>query len=239
MLYGLRFVAIETCDFKVFLDIKGFGVSQGFGVYSELVRKVFEGFFGVSIVGVLRDYRDDQHPERVTSRRRPLRHGKCFSKGFQDFLRACVNHSSTPFLKVINSEYIKLLIANGEERLERAKVVKEEIVEQNARFLAVYVESKNSCMVLLSEKEDKLGTLAIAVPKPKDLLGPPSSSVLLGDKNGISARMFAEHLASVKEKIALVSVYLETMDERQAQLAFKRLLEKILHDEPQKEALTA
>jgi len=94
-------------------------------------------------------------------------------------------------------------------------------------------------MVLLSEKEDKLGTLAIAVPKPKDLLGPPSSSVLLGDKNGISARMFAEHLASVKEKIALVSVYLETMDERQAQLAFKRLLEKILHDEPQKEALTA
>ena len=154
-------------------------------------------------------------------------------------MRACVNHSSTPFLKVINSEYIKLLIANGEERLERAKVVKEEIVEQNARFLAVYVESKNSCMVLLSEKEDKLGTLAIAVPKPKDLLGPPSSSVLLGDKNGISARMFAEHLASVKEKIALVSVYLETMDERQAQLAFKRLLEKILHDEPQKEALTA
>jgi hypothetical protein len=140
---------------------------------------------------------------------------------------------------VINSECIKLLITNGEGRLERARVVKDEIVEQNTRFLAVYVEAKNSCMVLLSEKEDKLGTLAIAVPRPKDLLGPPSSSVLLGDKNAVSARMFAEQLAAVKEKIALVSIYLETMDERQAQSAFKRLMEKVAHGEPQKEALTA
>jgi hypothetical protein len=133
---------------------------------------------------------------------------------------------------------MKLLIINGEGRLERARVVKEEIVEQNTRFLAVYVEAKNSCMVLLSEKEDKLGTLAIAVPKPKDLLGPPSSSILLGDKNAVSARMFAEHLATVKEKIVLVSIYLETMDERQAQSAFKRLMEKVASGEPQKEALT-
>ena len=123
--------------------------------------------------------------------------------------------------------------------MERARVVKDEIVEQNTRFLAVYVEAKNSCMVLLSEKEDKLGTLAIAVPRPKDLLGPPSSSVLLGEKNAVSARMFAEQLAAVKEKIALVSIYLETMDERQAQSAFKRLMEKVAHGEPQKEALTA
>lgn len=123
--------------------------------------------------------------------------------------------------------------------MERAKVVKEEILVENTRFLAVYVESKNSCLVLLSEKEDKLGTLAIAVPKPKDLLGPPSSSVLLGDKNVASARMFAENLAMIKNKIVLVSIYLETMDERQAQSAFRRLLEKVTMDEPQKEGLTA
>jgi len=123
--------------------------------------------------------------------------------------------------------------------MERARVVKDEIVEQNTHFLAVYVEAKNSCLVLLSEKEDKLGTLAIAVPKPKDLLGPPSSSVLIGDRNVISARMFAEYLAVRKEKIALVSIYLETMDERQAQSVFKRLLEKVAHEEPAKEAATA
>jgi hypothetical protein len=122
--------------------------------------------------------------------------------------------------------------------VERAKVVKDEISEQNTRFLAVYVEAKNSCLILLSEKEDKLGTLVIAVPKPKDLLGPPSSSVLLGDKNVVTARMFAENLAIRKEKIALVSIYLETMDERQAQSALKRLLEKVTIDQPQKEGLT-
>jgi len=123
--------------------------------------------------------------------------------------------------------------------MERAKVVKQEILEENTRFLAVYVESKNSCLVLLSEKEDKLGTLAIAVPRPKELLGPPSSSVLLGDKNVASARMFAENLAMLKDKIVLVSIYLETMDERQAQSAFRRLLEKVTMDQPQKEGLTA
>ena len=142
-------------------------------------------------------------------------------------------------LKVINSECIKLSMVDGEEMLERAKVVKEEIIEQSTRFLAVYVEAKNSCLVLLSEKEDKLGTLAIAVPKPKDLLGPPSSSVLLGDKHALSARMFAEYLATRKEKIVLVSVYLETMDETQAQSVFKRLIEKVTQDLPKKEGLAA
>lgn len=123
--------------------------------------------------------------------------------------------------------------------MERAKIVKDEIIEQNVHFLAVYMETKNSCLVLLSENEDKLGTLAIAVPKPKDLLGPPSSSVLLGDKNAISARMFAEHLASRKKKIVLVSIYLQTLDEMQAQSVFKRLIEKVVHAETEKEGATA
>lgn len=115
--------------------------------------------------------------------------------------------------------------------MERAKVVKDEIVEQDTHYLAVYVETDNSCLVLLSENEDKLGTLAIAVPGPRDLLGPPTSSVLLGDKNAILARMFAEYVSSKKEKIALVSIYLETASETQAQSIFKRLIEKVVHSE--------
>jgi hypothetical protein len=140
---------------------------------------------------------------------------------------------------VINSEYVKLLISAGGLGMERARVVKEEIVEQNVHFLEVYLEAKNSCLVLLSERVDKLGTLAIAVPRPKDMLGPPSSSILLGDRNAISARMFAENLAERKGKIALVSVYLESMDERQAQSIFRKLLDKVAHDEPQREGVTA
>src|SRR3972149_3158753 len=120
-------------------------------------------------------------------------------------------------------------------KTDRAKVIKEELVEQDMRFLAVYLEANNSCLVLLSEREDKLGTLAIAVPKPKDLLGPVSSSVLLGDKNAVSARMFAEYVAAKKGKIALVSVYLERLSEMQAQAFFMHLIEKVIKKEGESE----
>ena len=126
----------------------------------------------------------------------------------------------------------------GVEKLERAKVVKEELLEQDTRFLAVYVETKNSCLIMLSEKEDKLGTMAIAVPKPKDLLGPVSSSVLVGDRNSVSARMFAEYLAAKKGKIAMVSVYLNKLGEMQAQAFFMHLIEKVLRAESERQATT-
>ena len=112
--------------------------------------------------------------------------------------------------------------------VERAKVVKEELLQQDMHFLAVYVEAKNSVMIMLSEKEDKLGTLALAVPKPKDLLGSVTSQVMLGDKNMISARMFAEYVAAKKGKIAMVSVYLEKVSEIQAQEFFMHLIDKLL-----------
>ncbi len=123
--------------------------------------------------------------------------------------------------------------------MERAKVIKEEVEQQGNNFLAVYVEAKNSIMIMLSEKEDKLGTLAIAVPKPKDLIGSVTSSVLLGDKNVISARMFAEYVASKKGKIAMVSVYLETVSEVQAQSFFMHLVEKLLKSESSQKEPTA
>jgi hypothetical protein len=119
--------------------------------------------------------------------------------------------------------------------MERAKVIKEELLEQDTRFLAVYVETKNSCLIMLSEKEDRLGTLAIAVPKPKDLLGPVTSSVLLGDRNVVSARMFAEYVASKKGKIAMVSVYLDRLGEMQAQAFFMHLIEKVIQAGIEKE----
>jgi hypothetical protein len=120
--------------------------------------------------------------------------------------------------------------------MERANVVKEEILEKDTRFLAVYVEAKNSCLVLLSEKEDKLGTIAIAVPNSKDLLGPVSSSILVGDRNMISARLFAEYVATKKRKIAMVSVYLENISETQARAYFMKLIEKVLSAERKREA---
>ena len=117
------------------------------------------------------------------------------------------------------------------EPTERANVVKEELTDKDTRFLAVYVEAKNSCLVLLSENEDKMGTMAIAVPKADKMLGLASSSILVGNRNMISARMFAEYVASRKNKVAMVSVYLDKFDEMQAQTFFMKLIEKVMQVE--------
>jgi hypothetical protein len=122
---------------------------------------------------------------------------------------------------------------------DRANVIKEELQEQETRFLAVYVEAKNSIMVMLSEKEDRLGTMAIAVPKPHGMGGSVTSSVLVGDSNIISARMFAEYIASRKNKIAMVSVYLDRFTELQAQDFFSRLLDRVLKADSKKEPASA
>jgi hypothetical protein len=121
--------------------------------------------------------------------------------------------------------------------MERARVIKEELFERESRFLALYIEAENSCLILLSEKEDKLGTLAIAVPKHKDTLGPVSSAVILGDRYTVSARMFAEQVAVKKGKITLVSIYLEKCSELQAQSFFTRLIEKVTQADTSGEAL--
>ena len=115
--------------------------------------------------------------------------------------------------------------------------MKGEILEDNTQFLALYVEAKNSCLVMLSEKEDKLGTLALAVPNPKGLLGPVTSQTLLGDKHSISARTLAEYIVSKKGKITLVSVYLERMNEIQAEKIFLKLIEKTFLQEKQKQEI--
>jgi hypothetical protein len=118
-------------------------------------------------------------------------------------------------------------------------MIKEEIREQDTRFLAVYVEAKNSIMIMLSEKEDRLGTMAIAVPKPREMVGSVTSSIIMGDRNVISARMFAEYVASKKGKIAMVSVYLDTMTEMMAQKFFQHLIDKVMKSENQKESTSA
>ena len=90
---------------------------------------------------------------------------------------------------------------------------------------------------MLSEREDKLGTLAIAVPNPQGLIGPVTSQILLGERNSISARMLAEYIASKKGKIAMVSVYLEKLNEVHAQKIFMNLIEKVFLAEKPKDAI--
>lgn len=95
----------------------------------------------------------------------------------------------------------------------RAKIVQEEISHSNTTFSALRIETGNANLLFLSEAEDQLGTLAVAMPPTERMIGPPISSILLGDRNAMIARMIAERLAQKTGKIALASVFTRLGDQ--------------------------
>ena len=115
--------------------------------------------------------------------------------------------------------------------MSRAKIVQEKMIERDTPFLAVYLETKNASLILLSEGEDQFGTLAVAIPQAQKMVGPPLSSILLGDRNVMIARILAERLAEKMKKIALVSVFSKTFSEREAGPIFLKLAEKTIRME--------
>ena len=119
--------------------------------------------------------------------------------------------------------------------MPRAKVTQEELKENDFLFVALRVETQNANLLLLSEGEDQLGTLAVALPQSQKMLGPPLSSVLLGDKNVILARAMAERLAAKTGKIALASVFIKTLVEREAGPVLLKLFDKTI--KPKQEEL--
>lgn len=125
---------------------------------------------------------------------------------------------------------------NMEEPLmSRAKISQEEIVERDTKFSAISFETKNASLALLSEGEDQLGTLAVAIPQKGKMVGPPISSILLGDRNIMIARILAERLAKRMRKIALVSVFTKTFGEREAGPILLKLMDKTFRAEEDKE----
>ena len=115
--------------------------------------------------------------------------------------------------------------------MSRAKVTKEELIENEKKFFAVYLETKNANQLFLSEGEDKLGTLAIAMPQPDNLVGSPLSSVLLGDRNIMVARLLAELLSETTKKMSLVSVFTKSVNEQEAAPILRKLMDKVLQKE--------
>lgn len=113
-----------------------------------------------------------------------------------------------------------------ESTMSRAKIVQEKIIERDTLFLAISIETENANLVLFSEGEDQLGTLALAIPPKGRMVGPPLSSILLGDRNVMIARILAERLAERMKKIALVSVFIKTFGEREAGPILLKLMDK-------------
>jgi len=115
--------------------------------------------------------------------------------------------------------------------MSRAKIFQEEIQHDEKAFYAVRLETRNANLLLLSEGEDQLGTLAVALPPQEKMIGPPVSSILLGDRNTIIARLIAERMAQQTGKIAMASVFTKTISERETGQVFLKLFEKAVKKE--------
>ena len=113
----------------------------------------------------------------------------------------------------------------------KAEVIREELEDRGLFFRSLLLKMSNANLLLLSEGEDRLGTLAVAIPQPQRMVGPPTSSVLLGEKNMITARILAERLAEITKKISLVSVYVKSLSEREVGVIMLRLFRKTLEGE--------
>ena len=118
--------------------------------------------------------------------------------------------------------------------MSRAKIVKEKLVERDTSFFALHIETENANQLFLSEGEDRLGTLAVALPQQQKLVGPPLSSILLGDRNMMIARILAELLAQNTKKMALVSVFTKTVSEQEAAPILRKLMDKVLKNQENK-----
>jgi len=119
--------------------------------------------------------------------------------------------------------------------LSQEKVLREKLEARDAVFTSTYLAMRNASLMFLSEGEDRLGTLAVAMPPAEGRLGPPLSSVLLGDRNMMLARILAERLAKETGRLALVSVFVQTFGEGEAGPILVKLLEKTLRKEAEEE----
>ncbi|MCS7120085.1 MAG: proteasome assembly chaperone 4 family protein [Nitrososphaerota archaeon] len=112
--------------------------------------------------------------------------------------------------------------------MSEVRIIEEKVVEYGITFSGMLIDMKNAYIIFLCEGDYSLGTLAISVPSGGDMLGPPLSSILLGDKDKTLARILAERLAATLKRVVLVSVFLNMTDEKRAATIFWRLLEEIL-----------
>ncbi len=90
--------------------------------------------------------------------------------------------------------------------VDGARLIKVEEEIDGRVYKALMLELRNACILLISEGELALGTLAVAVPGGARGPPAPTSANILGDRHALTARLLAERLASLLGRVALVSI---------------------------------
>ncbi len=111
-------------------------------------------------------------------------------------------------------------------------VFEEKIEKEDVSIYAFVVEISNALIVLLTDREYRTGTIAIAVPIRVSDRGPVSSSTLtvFGTKYEFLTRALAERVAHNSQKMTFLSLNFSGNKENLAPVAFEvinKILQKI------------
>lgn len=113
------------------------------------------------------------------------------------------------------------------------KVYKETIEVEGKKLSGCLIKLENANVVLLDEKENiRLGTLAVGVPEfdGKHRI----SSVLLGERNEMEARLLAERVSATMGGISIVSIHLEPLSGLDSLASLMKLITQLI-EKTQKE----
>ena len=96
--------------------------------------------------------------------------------------------------------------------MERSKISWYKKTEKNQETpLTIYItEIENGVFLILSDKEARLGTIAIGLPSPqgKTRVSTSSMPIVFGIRNDLLTRAVAERIAHHSQKIVIASTYL-------------------------------
>lgn len=106
------------------------------------------------------------------------------------------------------------------------KVETHNVSKGDLTFYVTFIEIENAVFAFYSTTDNpKLGTLAIAIPQPKD--GPSVTSILLGERNSILTKILAERLSQYINKIAIASTHLDEISDNQSGRLLLQLTQQI------------
>lgn len=117
---------------------------------------------------------------------------------------------SCQFVKAANSNMKQISKTSRVNKMQRARILKEQIKVKETLFLALHLDTENTNFPPLSDGEDQMGILGVTLPQAEKMPSLLLSSVMIGDSNTISARFIAKCL-----KIALASMLVKTISKRE------------------------
>jgi len=106
------------------------------------------------------------------------------------------------------------------------KIETQKLSEGDLTFYLTFIEIENAVFAFYTSTDNpKLGTLAIALPQPKE--GPSVSSVLLGERNSILTKILAERISHSVNKVTIASTHLNEISDDQSGRLLLQLTQQI------------